>query len=93
MIQKDETKELAWVARIAVEDKDIPEFQDKINKKLDSYSVLAGAPTENVKKTVNPSRLNTVLRKDVVAPSMDIKDALENAPDVYETSFKIPKIL
>ncbi|MBZ3936301.1 Asp-tRNA(Asn)/Glu-tRNA(Gln) amidotransferase subunit GatC [Methanimicrococcus blatticola] len=93
MIQKDETKELAWVARIAVEDKDIPEFQDKINQKLDYYTVIADAPTDGVKKTVNPSRLNTVLRKDVVVPSMKVEDALKNAPDVYETSFKIPKIL
>ena len=93
MIQKDETKELAWVARIDVKDGDISEFQDKINKKLSYYSVLADAPTENVKKTANPSRLNTVLRKDSVTPSMSIDDALENAPDVYETSFKIPKIL
>jgi len=93
MIQKDKTKELAWVARIDVKDGDISEFQDKINKKLSYYSVLADAPTENVKKTANPSRLNTVLRKDAVTPSMSIDDALENAPDVYETSFKIPKIL
>lgn len=93
MIQKDETKELAWVARIAVEDSDIPEFQDKINKKLEYYTVIADAPTNGVKKTVNPSRLTTVLRKDAVVPSMSIEDALENAPDVYETSFKIPKIL
>lgn len=93
MIQKDEMKELAWVARIAVEDQDISEFQDKINTKLDYYAVLADAPTDGVKKTVNPSRLNTVLRKDVVVPSMSIEDALKNAPDVYETSFKIPRIL
>ncbi|WNY29341.1 Glutamyl-tRNA(Gln) amidotransferase subunit C [Methanimicrococcus stummii] len=93
MIQKDETKELAWVARIAVDEKDIPEFQDKINQKLDFYTAIADAPTDGVLKTVNPSRLNTVLRKDVAAPSMSIEDALENAPEVYETSFKIPKIL
>lgn len=93
MIQKDETKELAWVARIAVEDKDIPEFQDKINTKLEYYTVIADAPTDGVKKTVNPSRLNTVLRKDTVVPSMSVEEALRNAPDVYETSFKIPKIL
>ncbi|WNY23999.1 Glutamyl-tRNA(Gln) amidotransferase subunit C [Methanimicrococcus hongohii] len=93
MIQKDETKELAWVARIAVEDKDIPEYQDKINKKLDYYAVIADASVDGVKKTVNPSRLNTVLRKDVVVPSMSVEDALKNAPEVYETSFKIPKIL
>ena len=93
MIQKDEVKELAWVARIAVKEEDLPEFQNKINKKLDYYSVLAGAPTDNVKRTTNPSRLNTVLRKDIVTPSISIEDALKNAPDVHETSFKIPKIL
>jgi len=93
MIQKDETKELAWVARIAVEEKDISEFQDKINKKLDYYAVIADAKTAGVQKTVNPSRLTTVLRKDAVVPSMSVGDALRNAPDVYETSFKIPRIL
>jgi len=93
MIQKDKIKELAWVARIAVEEKDIPEFQDKINTKLERYAVIAGAPTAGVQKTVNPSRLNTVLRKDAVVPSLSVEDALKNAPDVYETSFKIPKIL
>ena len=86
-------KELAWVARIAVKEEDLPEFQNKINKKLDYYSVISNAPTDNVKKTANPSRLNTVLRKDVVTSSICIEDALENAPDVHETSFKIPKIL
>jgi len=93
MIQKDETKELAWVARIAVEEKDISEFQDKINKKLEYYAVIAEAETAGVRKTVNPSRLTTVLRKDAVVPSMSVADALNNAPDVYETSFKIPRIL
>ncbi|MDR2944274.1 MAG: Asp-tRNA(Asn)/Glu-tRNA(Gln) amidotransferase subunit GatC [Methanosarcinales archaeon] len=93
MIQKDEMKKLAWVARIAVEEKDIPEFQEKINAKLASYAAIADAPVGGVKKTVNPSRLNTVLRKDTAAPSMSAEDALKNAPEVYETSFKIPKIL
>ncbi|MCL2863578.1 MAG: Asp-tRNA(Asn)/Glu-tRNA(Gln) amidotransferase subunit GatC [Methanimicrococcus sp.] len=93
MIQKDEMKELAWAARIAVGEKDIPEFQDKINKKLAYYAVIADAPADGVPKTVNPSRLNTVLRKDAVVPSMSVEDALKNAPDVHETSFKIPKIL
>jgi aspartyl/glutamyl-tRNA(Asn/Gln) amidotransferase, C subunit len=93
MIQNDKMKELAWVARIAVDDKEIPEFQDKINKKLSSYAVIADAPTDGVKKTVNPSRLSTVIRKDVVVPSMSIEDALRNAPDTHETSFKIPRIL
>jgi len=93
MIQKDETKELAWVARIAVEEKDISEFQDKINKKLEYYAVIADTETAGVQKTVNPSRLTTVLRKDAVVPSMSVEDALKNAPAVYETSFKIPRIL
>ncbi|MDR0767119.1 MAG: Asp-tRNA(Asn)/Glu-tRNA(Gln) amidotransferase subunit GatC [Methanosarcinales archaeon] len=93
MIQKDETKELAWAARIVVEEQDIPEYQGKINKKLSYYAVIADAPTAGVEKTVNPSHLKTVLRKDVTVPSMSVEDALKNAPDVYETSFKIPKIL
>ncbi|WNY25796.1 Asp-tRNA(Asn)/Glu-tRNA(Gln) amidotransferase subunit GatC [Methanolapillus millepedarum] len=93
MIQKDETKTLAWAARIAVKDEDIPEFCDKLNQKMDSYSILGGAPTDGVKMTVNPSKLATVLRKDVVVPSMSVEEALKNAPETYETSFKIPKIL
>lgn len=93
MIQEHETKELAWTARIAVEDEVIPEFQNKINQKLDYYAVIADAPTNGVPKTVNPSRLKTVLRNDTVIPSMDVLDALRNAPEVQETSFKIPRIL
>jgi len=93
MIQNDKIKELAWVARIAVADRDLPEFQDKINKKIDFYAVIADAPTNGVNKMVNPSRLTTVIRKDTVVPSMCVEDALKNAPDVHETSFKIPRIL
>ncbi|MDV0446820.1 Glutamyl-tRNA(Gln) amidotransferase subunit C [Methanosarcinaceae archaeon Ag5] len=93
MIQKDETKTLAWSARIAVKDGEIPEFCDKLNQKMDSYAILSGAPTDGVKMTVNPSKMNTIVRKDVVVPSMSVEEALKNAPDTYETSFKIPKIL
>ena len=93
MIQNEKVKELAWVARIDVDDCALPEYQDKINKKLDYYAIIADAPTNGVNKTVNPSRLTTVIRKDVVVPSMSIEDALKNAPDVHETSFKIPRIL
>ncbi|MDY0266071.1 MAG: Asp-tRNA(Asn)/Glu-tRNA(Gln) amidotransferase subunit GatC [Methanimicrococcus sp.] len=93
MIPNEKIAEIAWAARIAVDEKDLPEFQKKINGKLDFYAVIQDAPTENVKKTVNPSRLNTVLRKDIVSPSMKTEDALKNAPEVHETSFKIPKIL
>jgi aspartyl-tRNA(Asn)/glutamyl-tRNA(Gln) amidotransferase subunit C len=93
MIQQDETKSLAWMARIAVEDSDLFEYQEKLNQKLEAYAPLLSAPTEHVLKTVNPSRLKTVLRKDAKAPSMDLDDALKNAPEVFENSFKIPKIL
>ena len=93
MIQQDETKSLAWMARIAVSESDLSEYQEKLNKKIEAYSLLLSAPTENVSKTVNPSRLKTVLRKDVEIPSMDLSDALKNAPEVFENSFKIPKIL
>ncbi|MCL2141592.1 MAG: Asp-tRNA(Asn)/Glu-tRNA(Gln) amidotransferase subunit GatC [Methanimicrococcus sp.] len=93
MIQQDETKNLAWMARIAVEESALPEYQEKLNKKLEAYSLLSSAPTENVPKTVNPSRLKTVLRKDIEVPSMSLDDALKNAPEVSGSSFKIPKIL
>jgi aspartyl-tRNA(Asn)/glutamyl-tRNA(Gln) amidotransferase subunit C len=93
MIQQDETKSLAWMARIAVEESALPEYQEKLNIKLDSYSPILTVPTENVAKTVNPSRLKTVLRKDVEVPSMSLDDALKNAPEFSESSFKIPKIL
>jgi len=81
------------MARIAVSESDLSEYQEKLNKKIEAYSLLLSAPTENVSKTVNPSRLKTVLRKDVEIPSMDLSDALKNAPEVFENSFKIPKIL
>jgi aspartyl/glutamyl-tRNA(Asn/Gln) amidotransferase C subunit len=93
MMQQDETKDLAWMARIAVKESEIAEYREKLNKKLESYSVLSGAPTENVEKTINPSRLKTVLRKDVETPAMSLEDALRNVPDVHENYFKFTKIL
>ncbi|WNY27717.1 Asp-tRNA(Asn)/Glu-tRNA(Gln) amidotransferase subunit GatC [Methanolapillus ohkumae] len=93
MIQKDETKNLAWNARIAVKEEDLSEYTDKLNEKMEHYTLLSDVSTNDVKPTINPSKLVTVLRKDVVVPSMSVEEALKNAPETYETSFKIPKIL
>ena len=48
---------------------------------------------ENVEPTSHIAALKNVLRKDNLVESMDIENALSNAPDKDSKCFKVPAII
>ncbi len=54
---------------------------------------LAEVNTENVRPMASPVELFNPLRDDLVKPSLEIEEALTNAPLVEGTSFVVPKII
>lgn len=63
---------------------------DDILKYMDA---LEAVDTENVIPMASPVELFNPLRDDVVKPSLNIDEALANAPQVEGTAFVVPKII
>lgn len=74
-----------------------PEEKSKYLSQLDDIlkymDTLEAVNTDNVAPMASPIELFNPLRDDVVKPSLEIEEALANAPSVEGTSFVVPKII
>lgn len=93
MLTEQDVKELAWMARIYIPNEKLNDCTVHLNEKMIVLEKILNLNPKTEKKTATPSKLNTVLRKDVVKPGLTHEKAMKNAPDVYEGSFRVPKII
>jgi aspartyl-tRNA(Asn)/glutamyl-tRNA(Gln) amidotransferase subunit C len=92
-ISDDEIRALARLARIAMEEDDIPGHRLRINALLDRFEALARVDIAGVEATSHCIPVLSVTRDDDVAPSLPRDDALRGAPAARDGSFIVPRIL
>jgi aspartyl-tRNA(Asn)/glutamyl-tRNA(Gln) amidotransferase subunit C len=60
---------------------------------LDYVEALQALDTDDVPPTTSAVPLDNVMRADEVRPSLPVEDALANAPDHADDSFRVKPIL
>ena len=90
---KDQIKDVAHLARLKIDEKNIQSFQDNFNKVLNYFNVLSEVDTQGVEPMVTPHGIQPTLREDEVKQDLGVAEVLENGPDVKDSLFKVPPVV
>ncbi|NNK77588.1 MAG: Asp-tRNA(Asn)/Glu-tRNA(Gln) amidotransferase subunit GatC [Litoreibacter sp.] len=92
-IDKDTAARVAKLARIAVEDGDLPKLADELSGILDFMEQLNEVDVEGVEPMTSVTPMRLKRREDVVTDGDQQEAVLANAPDAREGFFAVPKVV
>ena len=93
MINEDEVKHIAKLARISLKDEEIKKLQADLTNILDYVHTLDDLDVRNVPPTSHALTITNVYREDNLKPSLDQNEALGIAIEQHNGSFKVPKVI
>ena len=92
MINREQLLKLAALARLRLDESEIAPFQKDIAEMLDYVKTLEQVDTTAV-DLAEAADQPSVLREDIVQPSLPVEEALKNAPERVDNYFKVPKVV
>ena len=92
-MDKIELKNLLFLARIGVEEKEHPKIIEKLTNTFNLIDEMNELDLEDIEPLNNPLELNNVSRKDLNNNRNIKEDFLSNSPDSDEDYFLVPKII
>ena len=92
-ITKEEVKKVAHLARLELNENEINNHAEQLEKILDYIRQLEKIDTDNVTCTTRAIEVVNVFRKDEKRKSDCNEELLELGPSREENFFKVPKIL
>ncbi len=92
-LSRDDVAHVAHLARLGLTDEELALLEGQLNHILDQYAILATLPTDDIPPTAQTIELETILREDVVTPSLTADAALAGAPERQGDYFVVPVIL
>ena len=93
MIEIEEVKKVAHLARLQLTPEEEKEFTTQLNSILDYFEQLRELDTEKVPPTSRAISLNNITRTDELEPFANREEILACAPETDGEFFKVPKIL
>ena len=92
-ITKEEVNKVAHLARLELNENEINNHAEQLEKILDYIRQLEKIDTEDIPCTTRAIEVTNVLRKDEKKNSECNKELLELGPSIEDKYFKVPKIL
>lgn len=92
-LSREEVEYVASLARIGLTDDEITRLQDQLSSILEHIAALDQLDTAAIPPTAQVIALETVLRPDVVMPSLPRDAVLANAPRQTEGFFEVHAVL
>lgn len=92
-LSREDVAHVAHLARLGLTEDEITGLQDQLNHILEQYTVLTALDTEGIPPTAQTIEVETILREDVVTPSLTVDEALAGAPERYGDHVVVPAIL
>jgi aspartyl-tRNA(Asn)/glutamyl-tRNA(Gln) amidotransferase subunit C len=91
----DDVDRIAELARLALTDRERDLFARQLADILTYADQISRVPTDGVAPTSHVQFEQSVLRDDVVRPSLPREEALANAPDAATAAglFRVPKVI
>jgi len=95
MISKEKVKHIAKLARLALSEKEIENYQKELSKILEYIEKLKEVDVSKVEPVFHPLKVKNVVREDVaIKKSVDqIKKLIELMPEKKEGYLKVKKVL
>ena len=92
-IRSDEVKKVAKLARLELNENEIDQHAEQLEKILEYIKQLEKINTENVQCTTRAIEVANVLRKDENKNYENSEEILDLAPSRENKFFKVPKII
>lgn len=92
-ISLPEVEIIAELAKLSFTDQEKVILQEQLSAILDYAATLQQVDTTNIPPMTSAIPLDNVMRPDEVALSLDSEDALYNAPEAEDNSFKVRAVL
>jgi aspartyl-tRNA(Asn)/glutamyl-tRNA(Gln) amidotransferase subunit C len=93
MIDIEEVKKVAHLARLQLTSEEEQEFTTQLNSILDYFELLKELDTDKVSPTSRAINLNNITRADELEPFANREEILACAPETDGEFFKVPKII
>mgnify|MGYP001305038112 CR=1 FL=1 len=92
-ITRDEVKKVAELARLELNESEIQQHAEQLEKILDYIKQLEKINTDNIACTTRAIEVVNVLRKDERKDYENSDELLDLAPSREDKFFKVPKII
>lgn len=92
-ISKEEILHIAKLAKLKLQDDEIPDYIKNLEDILNFANVVNEAPIEGLDTAIGAIDNFNVFRKDEIKVFEDNEALLQNAPDKEDNMFKIPKVI
>lgn len=92
-LDKSEVEKIAWLARLGIDDQDIPNYSDELSNILDMVERMNSVDTEGISPIAHPLELSARLRSDEVTEENQREHFQNNAPLTEEGCYLVPKVI
>jgi aspartyl-tRNA(Asn)/glutamyl-tRNA(Gln) amidotransferase subunit C len=92
-LSREEVLHIARLARVSLTEEEITRLSEQLSNLLENFVVLQQVDTEGVPPTAQSVTLQSVMREDIVAPSLPAEDILANAPRREGDCFRVRAVL
>ncbi len=92
-LQKEDVEKIAHLARLGIDEGDIPGYAHELSRILDLVAQLAAADTEEVTPMAHPLDMPQRLREDVVTEENQRERFQAIAPQVENGLYLVPKVI
>lgn len=92
-IDRAQVEHIAALARISLTEAETEAFARQLSDILDQFQALQNLDTDGVEPTAHVAGLDTVLRDDEPAATLDAEDTLLNAPRRRGDFFQVRAVL
>jgi aspartyl-tRNA(Asn)/glutamyl-tRNA(Gln) amidotransferase subunit C len=89
-ISRDEVVHVARLARLELTDEELDRFAGQLDAILEAVGKVSELDLSEVEPTLHPLALSNVWAEDELRPSLEVEEALANAPDREDNAFRVP---
>ena len=92
-LEKSDVEKIAHLARLAIDEKDVPEYAQNLSNILDLVEQMSSVNTDDVAPMAHPLDATQRLRSDEVTESNQREHFQEIAPNVEDGLYLVPKVI
>ena len=92
-LNREEVERIAELAKLTLTDAEKDMFQEQLSNILEYAEMLQQVDTTGIPPTTSALPINNVMRSDELSLSLPNEEALRNAPDAEDGSFKVRAVL
>jgi aspartyl-tRNA(Asn)/glutamyl-tRNA(Gln) amidotransferase subunit C len=92
-LDKSDVEKIAFLARLGVDEQDMPEYAANLSNILDMVEQLNSVDTDGVKPMAHPLDAVQRLRADEVTEVNDRENLQSHAPETAEGLYLVPRVV